>query len=214
MTIATGVPTSTVSTIQSFGPVSTIGLDTIYDKISFPSETDTASIPESTIPAPVLGDLGITALGGLEPTGTPLVSPTATAACQGNQIQGSCTQAPFPSATPDSGLESPVSNKVDSSGDYLMFNATQTSNGVSQYCSSLISSKAVLSASGTAPEPGYVAGAAENGGYVAITVLFDVDSCDPDTSSANQQLDFGTWTLDNCYQYLYGPLAEACKYSY
>lgn len=134
VTIATGVSTSTVSTIQSFGPVSTIGLDTIYDKISFPSETDTASIPESIIPASVLGDLGITALGGPEPTGAPLVSPTATAACQGNQIQGSCTQAPFPSATPESGPESPVCKKVDSSGDYLMFNATQTSNGVSQYC--------------------------------------------------------------------------------
>lgn len=134
-----------------------MGLDTIYDNISFPSETDTASIPESTIPASVLGDLGITALGGPEPTGAPLVSPMPTAACQGNQIQGSCTQVPFPSATPDSGPESPVCNKVDSSGDYLVFNATQTSNGVSQYCSSLISLKVVLSASGTAPEPGYVA---------------------------------------------------------
>jgi hypothetical protein len=81
VTIATGVSTSTVSTIQSFGPVSTMGLDTIYDNISFPSETDTASIPESTIPGSVLGDLGINVLGGPEPTGAPLVSPTATAAC-------------------------------------------------------------------------------------------------------------------------------------
>ncbi|KIN06750.1 hypothetical protein OIDMADRAFT_46681 [Oidiodendron maius Zn] len=92
--------------------------------MTFPSATVTSGIPESTIPASVLGGLGITALGGL--------------------------------------------NKV------------------------------VFSASGMIPTSGYIAGAAENGGYVAIYVLFDVDSCDPNTSSANQQLDFGTWTLDNC----------------
>jgi len=95
-----------------------------------------------------------------------------------------------------------------------MFNATQTADGVSQYCASLISSKVILSASETEPNPSYIAGAAENGGYVAITVVFDVDSCDPNTSSASQKLDFGTWTLDNCYLFLYTSLADVCKYNY
>jgi hypothetical protein len=64
VTIATGVSNSIVSTIQSLGPVSTVGLDTQYDNLIFPDATDTSSFPESTIPASVLSDLGITALAG------------------------------------------------------------------------------------------------------------------------------------------------------
>ena len=218
VTIATGVSTSTVSTIPSFGAVSTFGLDTEFENVVFPDATVTSGIV-STIPPSVLSDLGITDLGG--PTAA---SPTAEAsarladavasACQGNQIEGSCTQAQLPSSTPDSGPESPVCYKDDSSGGSLMFNAAQTEDGVSKYCANLISSKVVLSASETGPKPGYIAGAAENGGYVALTVEFDVDSCDPNTSASNQKLDFGTWTQDNCYLYLYTSLAQVCKYNY
>lgn len=185
--------------------------------------TDDTSLPESTIPASALGDLGITALGGatdsalsaLPVSSTPAAASTtaSTAACQGNQIQGSCTQAAaYPSATPDSGPEPPVCNKVDSSEGYLMFNATRTVHAVSQYCLDLITSNVVLSASDTAPPSVFIPGAAENGGYVALNVLFDVDSCDPGTSSDNQKLDFGTWTVDSCFPYLYTNLAETCKF--
>ena len=95
-----------------------------------------------------------------------------------------------------------------------MFNASQTADGASKYCASLISSKVVLSASEPAPNPSYIIGAAQNGGYVALTVEFDIDSCDPGTPAASQKLDFGTWTQDNCYLYMYTSLAEVCKYNY
>ncbi|KAL9109640.1 MAG: hypothetical protein Q9227_005677 [Pyrenula ochraceoflavens] len=137
-------------------------------------------------------------------------SAAATSTCTGDQIEGSCTQASLPSATPDSGPEAPVCNKVDSSGDFLMFNATQASQGASQYCENLISTKVILSSSNKSPKPGYVANAAEKGGYIALAVTLDVDSCDPGTAASNQQLDFGSWTQDKCYQYMYTTLAEAC----
>ena len=60
--------------------MSIIGLNTIYDNISFLSETNTASIPESTIPRLVLGDLSINVLGRLELTRVLLVSLIAIAA--------------------------------------------------------------------------------------------------------------------------------------
>jgi hypothetical protein len=137
-----------------------------------------------------------------------------TSACSGNQIEGSCVQATLPSTTPDSGPKSPVCNKVDSPlGDFVLFDATKAASAAATYCAALISSNVVLSGSSPAPKPGYVANAAENGGYIAFTVAFDVDSCAPGTASANQQLSFSALGQDLCYQSLYTALAASCEYS-
>ena len=160
---------------------------------------------------------GLTTESG-DPTFDPVpASSTATstqslvATCSGNQIEGSCTQAHLPSATADSGIHGPVCNKAGY-GTYVMFNATQASNSAATSCSDLISNKVVLSASDSPPKPGYVADAGQGGGYVAITVLFDVDSCNPGTSSADQRLDFSTWSQEQCYQYIYASIAAECKF--
>ena len=92
-----------------------------------------------------------------------------------------------------------------------MFNDTQAQNGVANYCAELISGNVVLRSSNSPPKAGYVANAAENGGYIAISVLFDVDSCDAGTAAADQQLNFASYGQDQCYQYLYTTLAEAYK---
>lgn len=91
-----------------------------------------------------------------------------------------------------------------------MFNQTQAAQGTTDCCAELISDGVVLSASSASPEAGRVENAAEKGGYIALTVLFDVDSCDPNTSSADQNLDFKAFGQDQCYQYLYETLAQAC----
>ena len=118
-------------------------------------------------------------------------SPSPIATCSGNQIEGSCTQAQLPSATPDSGILSPVCNKAGI-GKYVIFNATQASDGVSSYCSELTSNKVVLSSSDSPPKPGYIDDSAADGGYVAITVQFEVDAYDKGTATADQKLDFTT----------------------
>ena len=134
------------------------------------------------------------------------------AACSGNQIEGSCTMSVLASATPNSGPESPICNKVDSSNEpFLMFNQTQAANGAANYCAELITNNIVLSASTPIPASGKVENAAENDGYIAFTVLFDVNCCDPGTSSADQKLDLKALGQDQCYQNLYEILAEQCK---
>ena len=95
-----------------------------------------------------------------------------------------------------------------------MFNATQASQGAGQYCANLVSNKIVLDASNTSPAPGNVPNGAENGGSISFTVLFDVDSCDPGTSSDDQKLDFGALGEQQCYTLLYTQLAMECKPPY
>lgn len=143
-------------------------------------------------------------------TSTPAASPTATA-CSGNQIQGSCTQASLPSETPDAGALPPVCMKVDSSStDYVRFNDSQASQAAANYCTNLIAAEVILNSGNTAPASGHVANAAENGGQIALSILFDVDSCDPGTSTPNQQVVFATMGQQTCEQNLYGVLAQVC----
>ena len=92
-----------------------------------------------------------------------------------------------------------------------MFNDTQAAKGAADYCTELISAKVILSSSNAAPASAYVANAAENGGYIAFSVLFDVDTCGPNTLAAQQQLSFASFGQDQCYQYLYTALAQTCE---
>jgi hypothetical protein len=68
----------------------------------------------------------------------------------------------------------------------------------------------VLSSTNPPPKDGFAANAAENGGYVALSVLFDVDSCDPGTSADDQKVDFGAMSPDDCFQYLYTTIKDFC----
>ena len=91
-----------------------------------------------------------------------------------------------------------------------MFNDTKAAQGAADYCSQLISAGVVLSSSTSSPAAGHVDNAAENGGFIALTVLFDAAYCDPGTSSEDQKLDFKAFGQDQCEQYLYQELAQFC----
>lgn len=136
-------------------------------------------------------------------------SPSSAVACVGNQIEGSCSQASFPSSTPDSGLMTPICWKVGTNNN-LRFNASQAAQGVADYCATLISSNTIINAQHTAPVDGTVRGGAEKGGTIKLNILFDVNSCDPGTSTADQKFDFAAMGQDTCYQNLYTALANAC----
>lgn len=55
-----------------------------------------------------------------------------------------------------------------------------------------------------------MAGGAEKGGKISLSILFDVDSCDPGTSTADQKVDFAAMGQDKFYQSLYEPMATGC----
>ena len=177
----------------------------------FSSRTTTSEMtyPPTTVPASLISV-------GLLQSSTAPVSPSTSSssnasACVGNQVEGSCTQATLPSETPNGGTELPVCNKVDSaSEDYLMFNDDKAAQAANTYCSNLHDDKVVLDSKSSPPTQGFVANAAEKGGYVALAVLFDVGSCDPGTSTDNQKVDFGAMSPNECVQYLYTTIKSTC----
>ena len=155
---------------------------------------------------------GLPSLTGTSVSSSSAKTP-AISACVGNQVEGSCTMASVPSTRPDSGPQELICNKVDSPQNiYLMFNETQAAHGAAAYCAELISAGVVLSATTTAPKAWVIQNAAENGGYISLTVLFDVDSCDPGTLSSNQKLDLKHLGQDQCYQYLFEAIARPCEF--
>ena len=140
-------------------------------------------------------------------------TPTVTATtCVGNQIEGSCVQGSLPSATADSGPLQPVCNKVDDASNKLVrINSTQAEQASADYCANLISAKTILDGNASPPKTGIIANAAENGGSLAISVLFDVDSCAPGTPSQKQKLDFTQITQEQCEQDLFTAISTYCK---
>lgn len=136
--------------------------------------------------------------------------PSSVRACIGNQIAGSCTQASLKSSTPNSGPQTPVCWKVETN-HYVRFNASKAAQAVARYCADLISSKTIINAQHTAPSVGKtVSGGAEKGGEITLNILFDVNSCDPGTSTADQKVDFAAMGQDTCYENLYTALAQIC----
>ena len=146
------------------------------------------------------------------PTSTPII--TSSNICNGNQILGTCTQGSEPSAAPDSGPEVPVCNKVDATTNNLVrINSDTASKAAADYCANLISSGFVLDASGPPPNPGIIAGAAENGGSLALSVVFDVGSCASSTAAQNQKIDFAQFGQQNCEMDLFTAISSVCKWS-
>ena len=146
-------------------------------------------------------------------TATASATPTASGTpCVGNQIEGSCVQASLPSATADSGPLSPACNKVDDpSNDLVRINMTQAEQASAEYCGNLISAKWILDSKSASPKPGSVPNAAEKGGSLVLSVLFDVDSCAPGTSVQNQKLDFTQMSQEQCVQDLFTAISTECK---
>ena len=136
---------------------------------------------------------------------------TGTSTCIGNQIEGNCIEASFPSETPYSGIQPPVCQKVDSaSDDYLRVNSDKAKQAAADYCSTLSQDNVVLDAQASPLKPYSVPGAAENGGQLALSVLFDVSGCPTDKSQMT--LDFTKMTATECQSNFYLDFSEACKF--
>ena len=143
-------------------------------------------------------------------TGTSVsLSGAASGFCHGNQIEGTCTGALLPTATPDAGREQPVCAKVGT-GDSLRFSAVQAAVMVETYCEELFFGNIVLSAHSPVPKVGTQPVGAEKGGQIAVDVLFDVDSCEPGTPPGDQKFDFAAHGPDVCFQNLYTVIATSC----
>jgi hypothetical protein len=159
-------------------------------------------------------DKKVVRLCGAGATNTNATTTTTTSGssptCTGNQVEGSCTQASLPSASPNSGPRGPVCNKVGTN-NYVRLNADKTKQGASDYCKNLISGNIVLNKDSTSVKAGIITGASEGGGDVSLALLFDVDSCDPNTKDADQEVDFGAMKQSDCETNLYTSLSQVCK---
>lgn len=75
----------------------------------------------------------------------------------------------------------PSARKVDSaSDDYLRVNSDKAKQAAADYCSTLSQDNVMLDAQASPLKPYSVSGAAENGGQLALSVLFDVLGCPTD----------------------------------
>ncbi|KAL6714324.1 hypothetical protein ACLMJK_007747 [Lecanora helva] len=137
-------------------------------------------------------------------------APPASGVCQGNQIEGSCTEGHYPTLAPYSGAQQPICNKVDDDqNDYVRINDDKAKQAASDYCNNLKSGGVVLSATSDSPKPGTVAGAAEKGGMLSLTVQFDVAGCPTDKSMST--IDFTKMSSDECVQNLYQTVSTDCS---
>lgn len=135
------------------------------------------------------------------PAPTPIGTP-----CQGNQVTGDCVQATFPKKPDNSGPQAPICIKYNDSNKPRI-NEQKTKDGVTTYCQNLINDKVKLTPSSTAPgKAGIVSGGAENGGDIAISVLYWPQACDSGSSS----VDFGSMSLDTCFQNFYPTIDQFC----
>ena len=123
-------------------------------------------------------------------------------------------QGSEPKAPPYSGgLNEPVCNKDDiGQSPLLMFNSDAAKNAATEYCAALANNKVLLDGEASPPKPYIVAGAAENNGDLALSVLFDLLSCPPDKSAS--VLDFTKMAPKDCFDNFYTTLSEACKSSF
>jgi hypothetical protein len=72
------------------------------------------------------------------------------------------------------------------------------------------SDKIVLNAGSTTVKPGTVTKAAEDDSDISLAILFDIASCDPNTASADQRVEFSKMSQEDCQTNLYSNLAQVC----
>ena len=136
-------------------------------------------------------------------------APSQSGICQGNQINGACTGASYPTLAPDSGIQPPVCNKVDDPQNSLIrINSNKAKQAAADYCASLASNKIILGAGSDAPAPATIPGAAENNGQLALTVQFDIAGCPADKSSST--VDFTKMNSQECQQNFFTSISVVC----
>ena len=176
-----------------------------FTSISVSTQPSVPPFPLTTI-----ATLYVATTSGASSTSSQDPSKSITSTCIGNQIQGNCIEASFPSETPYSGIQSPVCQKVDSTADdYLRVNADKTKQAAADYCKVLAQSNVVLDAQASPPKPYSVKDAAENGGQLVLSVLFDVSGCPTDKSQTN--LDFTKLSAMECQNNFCLDFSEACE---
>jgi len=120
--------------------------------------------------------------------------------CQGNQVAGDCVQGHYPADLADfSGPQPPICGKWPDDKTPRL-NADKTEAAVREYCHNLVEKKFVLKEDGAAPAPGIVPDAAENGGSLALAVVYFKGSCPTDKTA---ELDFGKLGEEGCFNYFY-----------
>ena len=134
-------------------------------------------------------------------------------ACQGNQVQlPTCKQQHYDPNMKDysGGTTPPLCTKVDDGDNpFLKINDAKAKQGAADYCASLKSSKVVLDAQHTqVGKPGLIHDAAENGGDLAFSVLFDIKGCPPDKKTTN--IDFGAMDSKECFDNFYTYFSQVC----
>lgn len=86
---------------------------------------------------------------------------------------------------------------------------TQASEAATKYCARLVDQGVVLSRSQGASPASVVAGAAEKGNDLALSVVFDVSACPADKSIST--LDFSKLGQQDCEKDLFGAISQFCQ---
>ncbi|KAI9694470.1 MAG: Suppressor of the cold-sensitive snRNP biogenesis mutant brr1-1 [Bathelium mastoideum] len=161
--------------------------------------------PSSTVSTSTSTSSSSTAASSFTSTST-----SAVATCSGNQVEGDCTAGIYPSVAPYSGDQAPVCDKADGGNTQPRLNSASASAAAATYCSELIASSTILTATDSPPKPGLIGnGAAENNGMLAVSVMFNVASCPQDQS--NSTLDFAQLGQTECEMDLFGTVDQMCE---
>ncbi len=123
----------------------------------------------------------------------------------GNQVQGTCRQAVHPSASPNSGPLPPMCAKVNSKTGPLRINSSKARQAAQDFCHALSSEHVVLNAEHTAVEPWIVHGAAEHGGDLALSAIYDTQAC-----SVSRQVELSMAGQSERYQNLSEYISQMC----
>ena len=108
---------------------------------------------------------------------------------------------------PTGGLGCDRPSAFGGASDVLRYNTQSAASAVATYCSSAISDKVVLTSSETTMKAGIAPGA-ENGGNIALSVIYDDNYC---MNSPNPgKIDFAALGQSQC-EMLWGQITEGCE---
>ncbi|RYP58291.1 hypothetical protein DL769_009027 [Monosporascus sp. CRB-8-3] len=129
--------------------------------------------------------------------------------CDGNQVQQDCVGGVLPPVDDYSGSQAPICMKADGSeGSYPRLNANALREAAAGYCKEVVDSRWLLKEGAPNPNPAVVAGAAEGGASMALSIMFHKGSCPEDQSTS--EMDFGTLGIDKCVEYLSDTIGHLC----
>ncbi|KAL8647566.1 MAG: hypothetical protein Q9210_005481, partial [Variospora velana] len=128
-----------------------------------------------------------------------------TSYCSGNQIDGACQQAVHPSASPNSGPLPPVCAKVSSKTGPLRINSSKARRAAQDFCHILSSKRTVLDSEHTAVRPWIVHAAAEHGGDLALSAIYDTEAC-----SVGKKIELSKAGEMECYRNFFEYISQLC----